>query len=221
MDVNQIADFLNNFKAGQIFLFIIGLFTVGKKIIEFSMKIYDKIKGIASKELKKAEEMSNIIDDIASLKNELASISADIADYKDNLDNKVDSILTKSDDGDTESINRITEIQESLLHIEPKLKLMEEKLSKVESQIEVLITSDVNYIQAYITDSYQKFVIQQHHIDLISLQNVESVYNRLLQETGLEDEFLSKLMQELRNLPTTKDTSAYDDKKEKKEGGND
>ena len=221
MDVNQIADFLNNFKAGQIFLFIIGLFTVGKKIFEFLMKIYDKIKGIASKELKKAEEMSNIIDDIASLKNELASISADIADYKDNLDNKVDNILTKSDDGDTESINRITEIQESLLHIEPKLKLMEEKLSKVESQIEVLITSDVNYIQAYITDSYQKFVIQQHHIDLISLQNVESVYNRLLQETGLEDEFLSKLMQELRNLPTTKDTSPYDDKKEKKEGGND
>ena len=149
---------------------------MGKKIFEFSMKIYDKIKGIASKELKKAEEMSNIIDDIASLKNELASISADIADYKDNLDNKVDSILTKSDDGDTESINRITEIQESLLHIEPKLKLMEEKLSKVESQIEVLITSDVNYIQAYITDSYQKFVIQQHHIDLyFPIQNLLNI----------------------------------------------
>ena len=91
--------------------------------------------------------------------------------------------------------------------IDPKVKILEDKISKLESQINVLITSDVEYIRAYITDSYKKFVKELHHIDLMSLQNVESIYNRFLQETGSEDEFLSKLMRELRNLPTTKDDS--------------
>lgn len=223
MDVNQIADFLDNFRAGQIFLLIVGVYGVCKKGIEISVKIYRKIEGITSDKIKKADQMNEIINDIATLKNEMIAISTDITDYKNNLDNRVKDIIDKSDNGDVESLNQITEIKEALLHIEPKLRLMEEKLSKVESQIESLITSDVNYIKAYITDSYQKFVTQEHHIDLISLQNVESVYNRLLQETGLEDEFLSKLMQELRNLPTMKnpDTPVNGDKKEKNKEGDD
>ena len=138
------------------------------------------------------------------LKSELENITKDVDNYKKLVDGKLKEMIDKASVDDDTFIKSLNEIKNTLSLIDPKLKLLEDKVSKVESQINVLITSDVEYIKAYITDSYNKFVKENHHIDLLSLQNVESVYNRLLQETGVEDEFLSKLMRELRNLPTTK-----------------
>ena len=50
----------------------------------------------------------------------------------------------------------------------------------------------------------KKYVKKEKSIDLISLQNLENIYNKYLEEDGGKDEFLAKLMKELRDLPTTK-----------------
>ena len=131
-------------------------------------------------------------------------MSTEVENYKGIIDNKLEEMVKSSSDGSKEFLEAFNEMKSIIVVLEPKMKFIEEKISKLESQIGVLITSDVEYIKAYLTDSYKKFVKEKHHIDLISLQNVESLYNRFLQETGVEDEFLSKLMRELRNLPTTK-----------------
>lgn len=205
MSVDQIAGFLSHWNAGEVFLVIVGVVCVGKKIYEFGKKAYGVIEGGITKKLKGVEQMDSILSDIDSLKNDLNAISTDVESYKKNLDDRVKAIISQSDTGDSNIEKVVDELQESLQMMEPKVRLLEDKMSKIESQISILINSDVEYTKAYITDCYNKFVKVEHHIDLISLQNVESVYNKFVQETGLEDEFLSKLMRELRNLPTTKD----------------
>ena len=160
-----------------------------------------------TKKIKDSEKIDGILTDITSLKTEIDKISNDVDNYKGIIDGKLKEIIKNSSENGDEFIKSLDEIKNTLMIIDPKVKILEDKISKLESQINVLITSDVEYIRAYITDSYKKFVKELHHIDLMSLQNVESIYNRFLQETGSEDEFLSKLMRELRNLPTTKDDS--------------
>lgn len=205
MSVDQIAGFLSHWNAGEVFLVIVGVVCVGKKIYDFGKKAYGVIEGGITKKLKSVEQMDSILSDIDSLKNDLNAISTDVESYKKNLDDQVKAIISQSDTGDINIEKVVDELLESLQMMEPKVRLLEDKMSKIESQISILINSDVEYTKAYITDCYNKFVKVEHHIDLISLQNVESVYNKFVQETGLEDEFLSKLMRELRNLPTTKD----------------
>ena len=207
MSPDQIAEFLDQWSAGYIFLIIVGVYTVAKKLYEIIKKITNQTEEQVTKKIKDSEKIDGIITDITSLKTEIDKISNDVNNYKGIIDGKLKEIIKNSSENGDEFIKSLNEIKNTLMIIDPKVKILEDKISKLESQINVLITSDVEYIRAYITDSYKKFVKELHHIDLMSLQNVESIYNRFLQETGSEDEFLSKLMRELRNLPTTKDDS--------------
>lgn len=207
MSPDQIADFLDQWSAGYIFLIIVGVYTVAKKLYEIIKKITNQTEEQVTKKIKDSEKIDGILTDITSLKTEIDKISNDVNNYKGIIDGKLKEIIKNSSENGDEFIKSLDEIKNTLMIIDPKVKILEDKISKLESQINVLITSDVEYIRAYITDSYKKFVKELHHIDLMSLQNVESIYNRFLQETGSEDEFLSKLMRELRNLPTTKDDS--------------
>ena len=207
MSPDQIAEFLDQWSAGYIFLIIVGVYTVVKKLYEIIKKITNQTEEQVTKKIKDSEKIDGIITDITSLKTEIDKISNDVNNYKGIIDGKLKEIIKNSSENGDEFIKSLDEIKNTLMIIDPKVKILEDKISKLESQINVLITSDVEYIRAYITDSYKKFVKELHHIDLMSLQNVESIYNRFLQETGSEDEFLSKLMRELRNLPTTKDDS--------------
>ena len=207
MSPDQIAEFLDQWSAGYIFLIIVGVYTVAKKLYEIIKKITNQTEEQVTKKIKDSEKIDGILTDITSLKTEIDKISNDVDNYKGIIDGKLKEIIKNSSENGDEFIKSLDEIKNTLMIIDPKVKILEDKISKLESQINVLITSDVEYIRAYITDSYKKFVKELHHIDLMSLQNVESIYNRFLQETGSEDEFLSKLMRELRNLPTTKDDS--------------
>lgn len=207
MSPDQIAEFLDQWSAGYIFLIIVGVYTVVKKLYEIIKKITNQTEEQVTKKIKDSEKIDGILTDITSLKTEIDKISNDVDNYKGIIDGKLKEIIKNSSENGDEFIKSLDEIKNTLMIIDPKVKILEDKISKLESQINVLITSDVEYIRAYITDSYKKFVKELHHIDLMSLQNVESIYNRFLQETGSEDEFLSKLMRELRNLPTTKDDS--------------
>ena len=207
MSPDQIAEFLDQWSAGYIFLIIVGVYTVAKKLYEIIKKITNQTEEQVTKKIKDSEKIDGILTDITSLKTEIDKISNDVDNYKEIIDGKLKEIIKNSSENGDEFIKSLDEIKNTLMIIDPKVKILEDKISKLESQINVLITSDVEYIRAYITDSYKKFVKELHHIDLMSLQNVESIYNRFLQETGSEDEFLSKLMRALRNLPTTKDDS--------------
>ena len=200
----MIAKFLDNWSAGTVFLLLVGVYTVAKKLIEIYKSISSHIEKKTTKKIKSVETIEGIIGDINSLKADLENMSTEVENYKGIIDSKLEEIVKSSSDGSKEFLEAFNEMKSIIVVLEPKMKFIEEKISKLESQIGVLITSDVEYIKAYLTDSYKKFVKEKHHIDLISLQNVESLYNRFLQETGVEDEFLSKLMRELRNLPTTK-----------------
>ena len=91
-----------------------------------------------------------------------------------------------------------------------KIESLETRVDKMERQIDLLFKSDKEYFRAFILEGYNKYVKAERSIDLVSLQTLESIYNKYLEEDGGKDEFLAKLMKELRNLPTTKEKKRDD-----------
>jgi chromosome segregation ATPase len=204
MDINQIAEYLNKWQGGEILLFLVGCYTVFKKGYDVIHKVVTWYRGRVTEDINKEERLTGILSDITTIKKEMDDLSNDFNAYKHMVDQRMTDNMESADNAN-ESVNKsFDDLEKSIREISPKLQLMEQRIEKLERQIGDLLRSDVDYIKAYITDAYNKYVKEEQHIDLLTLQNVESVYNRLLEETGSEDEFLSKLMRDLRNLPTTK-----------------
>lgn len=204
MDIVQVfADYLNQFPAGTVFLFLIGLYAAGKKVYQEAKKILEHNKKVVTDDIQKQEQLQTMLDDIENLKTSIETLNTGLDSYKKTVEKHLEEDQVSSENSRRNTDERIGTICEHLEGLEQKIPIIEQNIMKIEKQISILIGSDVEYIRAYITDSYNKYVKEKRQIDLISLQNVESIYNRFLHETGGEDEFLSKLMRELRNLPTT------------------
>lgn len=211
--LEKIVALFNNWNAGDVILFIVILYTIGVVIFKGVKKLLDHNKQLVTENIRKEEELNNILSTLQTTRNDLSNLNnqfrSAIADIGSKLENH-----TGSSQDDIANLNSlITAIQEDIALQSPKIDALEEKLLKIEEQISVLINSDVEYIKAYITDAYDKYVTTEKNIDLMTLQNIESVYNRVLQEIGEEDEFLAKLMREIRDLPTTKTPKSNEDKK--------
>ena len=143
--------------------------------------------------------------DIDETSTELSSFEEGCRASIDELTKKVGEHIDESISQRTELLNAINALNDAVKAQTPKNEAFEDRLMMIEQQINLLFESDKEYIIAFITDVYQRYVKEKRCIDLITLQNVESIYTRFLVETGSEDKFLSKLMMEIRNLPTTKD----------------
>lgn len=205
MDINQIATFLNKWQGGEILLFLVGCYTVIRVVIAQTHKFIAWYRSRVTEDLDKKKQMTGIINDITNLKKEMSELTENFDSYRETVENRLKESESTTNGAKMTTAEKFDDLEKSIREISPKIQLLEQKIEKLESRIGELLRSDVDYIKAYITDAYNKYVTEEQHIDLLTLQNVESVYNRLLEETGTEDEFLSKLMRELRNLPTTKE----------------
>ena len=68
-----------------------------------------------------------------------------------------------------------------------------------------MLDSDCETIRSFIMSEYCKWVEDKGEIDLITLQNIERMYKKYLEEVGENtDEFIDKLVNEIRQLPTKK-----------------
>ena len=76
-----------------------------------------------------------------------------------------------------------------------------DSIDNIMKNIHILIDSDKETIRSFIMSEYYKW--EGKVIDLITLQNIERLYKKYLEELGDEsDDFIDKIMTELRNLPT-------------------
>jgi chromosome segregation ATPase len=202
--LDNIVELFNNWNAGDVILFIVILYTIGVVIFKGIKKILDHNKELVTENIRKEEELTNILSTLQTTRNDLSNLNNQFRTAISDIGTKLENQNTSSQDDIADLNNLILTIKEAIALQDPKIEALEEKLLKIEEQISVLINSDVEYIKAYITDAYDRYVTTEKNIDLLTLQNIESVYNHVLQETGEEDEFLAKLMREIRNLPTTK-----------------
>ena len=81
---------------------------------------------------------------------------------------------------------------------------LEKRIERDEQKIDVLTDSDINTHRAYIISEYHR-AMKDKKIDLITLQSIENIYKKYLSEDkNGGDEFITGLVNEIRNLPTKK-----------------
>lgn len=202
---NTIIGFMNRFQAGSVILFFAGLFFVIKTTYKAAKNVLDLHSKKVTNDIKKDEERQKMKKDIEAANNEIAELSQTFESSLTEMGEKLGVHINESLAQRTELLKAIQTLSEAVGRNNPKTEALEERIVKIEKQIELLFESDKEYIVAYITEAYTRYVKKERVIDLLTLQNLESIYMRFLAETGKEDEFLSKLMKELRNLPTTKE----------------
>lgn len=202
-----IVAFMDNFTAGEVILFLAGIFFIGERLIHFFKKIRDRVASDVLTDEERKNEKHKMKNDIEEATSEIDSMTEEFRDSIEDLTKKFGDHISESIEQRSELLDAIQKLNEAVNAQIPKNEAFDERLMMIEKQINLLFESDKNYIIAYITDIYQRYVKEKKCIDLITLQNVESIYSRFLAETGSEDKFLSKLITELRGLPTTKEKS--------------
>lgn len=200
---NLIA-YLNNLRFGDVLLFIVTMVWAGLWIKKAVTDVMNKHKESVELEVKNKSEAAALIEDVNKS-------NAEIMTMRDDLDKKFETVQktiaehVKKDNENSEKLeNTLSEFNRLAMEYIKKIESLENRVDKMEHQIDLLFKSDKEYFRAFIMEGYNKYVKKEKSIDLISLQNLENIYNKYLEEDGGKDEFLAKLMKELRDLPTTK-----------------
>ena len=200
---NLIA-YLNNLRFGDVLLFIVTMVWAGLWIKKAVTDVMNKHKESVELEVKNKSEAAALIEDVNKA-------NAEIMTMRDDLDKKFETVQKtisehiKKDNENSEKLeNTLSEFNRLAMEYIKKIESLENRVDKMEHQIDLLFKSDKEYFRAFIMEGYNKYVKKEKSIDLISLQNLENIYNKYLEEDGGKDEFLAKLMKELRDLPTTK-----------------
>lgn len=200
---NLIA-YLNNLRFGDVLLFIVTMVWAALWIKKAVTDVMNKHKESVELEVKNKSEAATLIEDVNKANSEIMTM-------RDNLDKKFETVQKtisehiKKDNENSEKLeNTLSEFNRLAMEYIKKIESLENRVDKMEHQIDLLFKSDKEYFRAFIMEGYNKYVKKEKSIDLISLQNLENIYNKYLEEDGGKDEFLAKLMKELRDLPTTK-----------------
>lgn len=196
-----IVDVLNAFPAGSFLLFLFSvctlIFTYRKKWKDTKKEISDEGGEIALKN-KKEEEESNNINLLLSKMNSLEeTIEQQNIEMKKYVDNKIKKVQCNVESNDIE----IDKIENKINGYQMNINKILDSIDNIMKNINILINSDKETIRSFIMSEYYKW--EGKVIDLITLQNIERLYKKYLEELGDEsDDFIDKIMTELRNLPT-------------------
>ncbi|MDY5873608.1 MAG: hypothetical protein SPK36_02335, partial [Bacilli bacterium] len=111
--------------------------------------------------------------------------------------NKIKKVQCNVESNDIE----IDKIENKINGYQMNINKILDSIDNIMKNINILIDSDKETIRSFIMSEYYKW--EGKVIDLITLQNIERLYKKYLEELGDEsDDFIDKIMTELRNLPT-------------------
>lgn len=203
---NELVELLTPFDVnlGQ-FVLVIGVVIWAVNAFKKSIKqMEDNHTEKIEEGIEKKQKIDNLVTELSETHTELNNVKNDLDIRLNQLAEEIKTYHEAFSKGNKKIENTINEIYVVVEQHNQKISALESKIKKIESQINLLFLTDKEYVRSYIIEGHVKYVKNEHRIDLISLQNLEAVYNRYLEEGGVNDEFLAKLMKELRNLPTTK-----------------
>lgn len=199
-----LIDLLNNFGAGTfiagMLCIVSGVILIIKKLISIKKK-YDEnhTSKILQDEQQKqeSENVEKMIGKFSELETKIDNQGKELKSY---VDERYDILETRLNAND----KVISDLNKSVLNTNNSLSEISESLIKINGSIDILIDSDCETIRSFIMSEYCKWVSEDRgEIDLISLQNIERMYKKFLEEVGENtDEFIDKLVQEIRQLPT-------------------
>ncbi len=199
---DELVGYLNNLRAGDVLLFLAVIGWAGVKLITYLRKIAQMHKEAVAEDINKDTEYENLIKGLADTQEELSVLKERFTSRFKAVEKVLDEEHTKSEGGDEQLTEALTELQKTTKKHSEHITSIEKSLRHIQEQIELLFRSDNEYFRAYIIDGYNKYVKEEHEIPLIALQTFESIYNKYLNENE-SDEFVARMMKELRNLPTS------------------
>lgn len=203
--LDNLIGYLNTLRAGDVLLFLITVCWAGLYIKKNVMDLKKKHEESVERELKTKNEATKLLADLTKANEEIITLRTDLDSHFAEVQEKIDQHIQKDNDNTEKLETTLSEFNKLAVDYIQKIEALEKRVEKMEKEIDLLFKSDQEYIRVFIMDGYTKYVKNQHSIDLVSLQNLESIYNKYLDETDGKDEFLAKLMKELRDLPTTKE----------------
>lgn len=175
-----------------------------KSIVVSVINVLKEHKEYVKKDFIKEEEWKDIQEGIKTTKADLTNLTEKMTKDMEKLRSEIEEKMKSQDDAESDLNNAIQKVNMFIDEQREGMTKITERVGNIEVQIDLLLKSDAEHIHAYLVDAYNKYVRVEKSIDLITLQNLERVYNKYMEEIrGEGDEFLTKLMRELRNLPTT------------------
>lgn len=201
---DELIGYLNNLRFGDVLLFLVTFIVTGKWIIKAVKNAMEKHKESVVLEVKSKSEAAALIEDVNKANNEIIRMRNDLDQKFSDVQKTIDEHIKKDNENSEKLENTLSEFNRLAVEYIKKIESLENRVDKMECQIDLLFKSDKEYFRAFIMEGYTKYVKTEKCIDLVSLQNLENIYNKYLEEDGGKDEFLAKLMKELRDLPTTK-----------------
>lgn len=180
----EVIQFLDQFNLGSAIQLLIGIATCLGSAYVFVKHETKKFKEKGSQET--LEKLANTEE-----KKQLEEYGARI--------NSLENDLSTLHEGVKKEVSIYQEMEEKLHRIDT----LEQEVQVVKKEIIDLMTSSVSINRSLILQVYNRCVINEKTIDLMSLQNVEKLYDNYLAEVkDGGDEFINKIMSEIRDLPT-------------------
>lgn len=208
--LDNLVGYLNNLRFGDVLMFVITLVWTALLIKKTVVDALAKHKETVENEYRERSETATLIEDVNKANEEVEKMRNDLDEKFLEMQKTIDQHV-HSNEVESEKIeNALSEFNKLATEYIQKIESLELRIDKMEHQIDLLFKSDKEYFKAFILEGYNKYVKTEHSIDLVSLQNLENIYNKYIEEDGGKDEFLAKLMHELRNLPTTKERKRDD-----------
>ena len=201
---DNLIGYLNNLRFGDVLLFFVTFVWAGLWIKNAVTDTMKKHKESVELEVKSKSEAAALIEDVNKANTEIMKMRNDLDKKFSDVQKTIDEHIKKDNENSEKLENTLSEFNRLAMEYIKKIESLENRVDKMERQIDLLFKSDKEYFRAFIMEGYNKYVKTEKSIDLVSLQNLENIYNKYLEEDGGKDEFLAKLMKELRDLPTTK-----------------
>jgi DNA repair exonuclease SbcCD ATPase subunit len=195
-----LVEWLNKFTAGDILLAVVVIGWAATKVWTPLNKLREKTRDNVKNDINKTEEHQKILTDIKTVKQECIELQ----EATQKLSTEFKSLTENSTSDDGKLANSIQSINDLISNQDKRIEKIESNVRVILDTIDEICATDGEVLHAYLTEQYEKYVIREKRINLITLQNIEKLYNRYQSAVG-EDEFITRVMNEIRALPTSKD----------------
>jgi F0F1-type ATP synthase membrane subunit b/b' len=195
-----LVKWLNDFSAGDALLAIVVVCWAVTKVWTPLSKLREKTRDNVKNDINKNEEHQKILTDIKTVKQECLELQKATQE----LSNEFKSLTENSTSDDGKLANSIQSITQLISDQDTRIGKIESNVRVILDTVDEICAADGEVLHAYLTEQYEKYVISEKKINLITLQNIEKLYNRYQSAVG-EDEFITRVMNEIRALPTSKD----------------
>lgn len=216
---DEVVTFLNHYQLGTAIVIISFFLGIIVKLCTKIKSLYDEIheKGVndaleEEDEKQKDETLTKCKQEVEELRTDTGRLAKEIETIEGivkEITDTVNSVTTQSQkciDGSKEEIlTKLNGVNEQLLSHDTFNKDVLKRLKLIEESIEMLIDNDAESFVDFISNEYQRYKVKQC-ISMLALREIERTYKKYLAETrNGDDEFVNKMMREIRDLPISID----------------